>query len=299
MPTTRFGKQLCAILTACCLQIDEAYAKETIGGYFQEVDRLQDKEWGTTVPAEAKLTRGTDNYTDRNLVVFKTALAVQSSANGLVNAVQKKWPIEFLIDQSISFFNSLFEPEIVSNAASNDTVESPLSSQENQLQSSLAGQTTGLANTIGDARSQREISELTQALATTPNGPFVATVESPSSVATGDFSGEEGLNIAGILNVFAYDSGRLQDGDRVRLTIRDSRGVVYSGSVTLTFAGTTIRRSARRGIVNVTITALNEGSSPPNTGGLRVSGDVEGSRSGNFELTTGRSGTLVVRVLGN
>ena len=102
-----------------------------------------------------------------------------------------------------------------------------------------------------------------------------------------------------MLNVLAFDSGNLQDGDRVRLTVRDSRGVVLSRNITLTFGGTTSRTLARRGLVNVTITALNEGSSPPNTGGLRVSGDVAGSRSGNFNLSVGRSGTLAVRVLGN
>lgn len=175
----------------------------------------------------------------------------------------------------------------------------PFLQAETQMQSNLAGSTTGLTSPIGGARTQREMDELHNLLAATPDGPFVATVESPSGVSTGDFTGEEGLNIAGVLNVFAFDSGSLQDGDRVRLTVRDSRGIVLSKTITLTFGGQTSRVSARRGLVNVTIRALNEGSSPPNTGGLRVSGDVAGSRSGNFNLTTGGSGTLAVRVLGN
>lgn len=173
------------------------------------------------------------------------------------------------------------------------------SREELEAQGYLTSQTTGLASPLGNARTQRDAEELRQVLATTPDGPFVATVESPSGTSTGGFSGEEGLNIAGVLNVFAFDSGQLQDGDRVRLTVRDSRGVVFNQTITLTFGGRTSRVSTTRGLVNVTITALNEGTDPPNTGGLRVSGDVAGNRNGNFDLNVGQSGTLAVRVLGN
>lgn len=175
----------------------------------------------------------------------------------------------------------------------------PFRSSEANLHLSLAGQTTGLASSLGDARPIRSPDpELERVLATDPRSPFVTTVETPSGVSTGGFSGEEGLNIAGVLNVLAFDSGNLQDGDRVRLTVRDSRGVVLSRTITLTFGGSNAAVSVRRGLVNVTITALNEGTDPPNTGGLRVSGDVSGQRNGNFNLRTGQSGTLAVRVLG-
>ncbi|WP_133260424.1 hypothetical protein [Rhodovulum sp. BSW8] len=171
---------------------------------------------------------------------------------------------------------------------------------ENEMHAAFGDYTTGLASSIGDARAVRSPDpELDRVLATDPRSPFTTTVESPSGISTGGFTGEEGLNIAGVLNVLAFDSGNLQDGDQVRLTVRDSRGVILSRNITLTFGGSTSRLSARRGLVNVTITALNEGTSPPNTGGLRVSGDVAGSRRGNFNLTRGQSGTLAVRVLGN
>lgn len=193
---------------------------------------------------------------------------------------------------------------VISNETSelesrSETLTVPFSFLESQMQSSLAGQTTGLTSHIGDARSNQAASELQRILSTTPDGPFVASVQSPSGTSTGGFAGDEGLNIAGILNVFAFDSGNLQDGDRVRITVRDSQGVRLSQVFTLTFGGRTSRVSARRGLVNVTITALNEGTAPPNTGGLRLSGDVAGSRARNFELRTGQSGTLAVRVLGN
>jgi hypothetical protein len=176
----------------------------------------------------------------------------------------------------------------------------PFSRAERQMQNSIAGQTSGLASTLGSARSTQAIDpELARILATDPRSPFVATVETPTGVATGGFSGEQGLNVAGVLNVLALDSGQLQDGDQVRLTVRDSRGVIVTRDIILTFGGSTVRTSARRGLVNVTITALNEGTAPPNTGGLRVSGDTSGSRSRNFELRQGQSGTLAVRVLGN
>ncbi len=171
---------------------------------------------------------------------------------------------------------------------------------EQQLHSSLAGSTTGLSSHIGDARGGSLVDpELERALSAAANSPFVTTVETPSGVSTGAFTGQEGLNIAGVLNVLTFDSGNLQDGDRVRLTVRDSRGVVLRRTITLTFGGSRSAVSARRGIVNVTITALNEGSSPPNTGGLRVSGEVAGTRSRNFNLSAGQSGTIAVRVLGN
>ena len=105
------------------------------------------------------------------------------------------------------------------------------------------------------------------------------------------------MNIAGILNIFAFDSAT-QDGDRVQLTVRDSRGTILSRAITLTNAGSSANVLARRGIANVTITALNEGRYPPNTGGLRVRGSVSGVRSGNFNLSRVQSGTLTVRVLG-
>lgn len=179
--------------------------------------------------------------------------------------------------------------------------ETRLTSAERALQTSLNGQTTGLASHIGPARPQipRVIDPaVQQVLALEPRTPFTTTVVNPTTVSTGAFTGTEGLNIAGVLNVLARDSGNLQDGDIVRLIVRDSQGVRLDRTLTLTFAGSTSRVAARPGIATVTITALNLGSAPPNTGGLRVSGDVAGSRSGNFNLQVGQSGTLAVRVLG-
>jgi hypothetical protein len=167
-----------------------------------------------------------------------------------------------------------------------------------QFSERLADLTTGTASHIGGARTTADAAALSQVLAAVPNGPFVTTVERPGTTASGAFTGEEGLNIAGVLRVFAFDSGNLQDGDRVRLTVRDARGIVLEDTITLTFGGRTSTLQARRGLVNVTITALNLGTAPPNTGGLRVSGDVAGSRSGNFNLNVGQSGTIAVRVLG-
>lgn len=172
---------------------------------------------------------------------------------------------------------------------------------ERQLQAGLASQTTGLTSHIGQARPSNGAAldpALAQTLATELRSPYVIAVENQNRRSTGTFAGTEGVNIAGALNVFAFDSGNLQDGDRVRLTVRDSTGTILTRNITLTFAGATARATARRGFVNVTITALNNGSVPPNTGGLRVSGEVAGSQARNFNLNPGESGTLVVRVLG-
>ena len=185
------------------------------------------------------------------------------------------------------------------------------------LQESLAGQTTGLAPPIGDARfgpwwhtpwhtQPTDVSDTSPPELLPPLPPRlpdwrrrkdVVPPLPPRKPASGQLLGGKGLNIAGILNIFAFDSAT-QDGDRVQLTVRDSRGTILSRAITLTNAGSSATVLARRGIANVTITALNEGKYPPNTGGLRVRGSVSGVRSGNFNLSRGQSGTLTVRVLG-
>ena len=185
------------------------------------------------------------------------------------------------------------------------------------LQEALARQTTGLAPPIGDARSgpwwhtpwhtrPTDVSDTSPPELLPPLPPRlpdwrrrkdVVPPLPPRKPASGQLLGGKGLNIAGILNVFAFDSAR-QDGDSVQLTVRDSRGTILSRTITLKNAGSSANVLARRGIANVTITALNEGKYPPNTGGLRVRGSVSGVRSGNFNLSRGQSGTLTVRVLG-
>lgn len=188
---------------------------------------------------------------------------------------------------------------------------------EEALQKRLAGQTTGLAPRIGDARfgpwwhtprhtRPTDISDTSPPELLPPLPPRlpdwrrrkdVVPPLPPRKPTPGQLLGGKGLNIAGILNIFAFDSAT-QDGDRVQLTVRDSRGTILSRAITLTNAGSSANVLARRGIANVTITALNEGKYPPNTGGLRVRGSVSGVRSGNFNLSRGQSGTLTVRVLG-
>ena len=191
--------------------------------------------------------------------------------------------------------------------------------EELALQESLAGQTTGLVPPIGDARFgphwthtpptlEMDVSDTSPPELLPPLPPRlpdwrrrskdVVPPLPPRKPTPGQLLGGKGLNIAGILNVFAFDSAR-QDGDSVQLTVRDSRGTILSRAITLTNAGSSATVLARRGIANVTITALNEGRYPPNTGGLRVRGSVSGVRSGNFNLSRGQSGTLTVRVLGN
>lgn len=197
----------------------------------------------------------------------------------------------------------LFAPSITTSTVTTEieqTQSLPFLAIESSLHAGLSSQTTGLASPLGSVRPTRSPDpELERALAMELDSPFTTSVETPDTKSSGAFTGAEGLNVAGLLNVFAYDSGRLEDGDRVRLTVTDSRGVQLNRDILLTFGGTTSTVSARRGIVKVKITALNVGSAPPNTGGLRVSGEVSGNRSGNFNLSQGQSGTLVVRVLGN
>ena len=91
-----------------------------------------------------------------------------------------------------------------------------------------------------------------------------------------------------------FDSGNLEDGDIVRLEVRSSNGVnLGPTNVTLTFAGQTFSPAVAAGPVQVKLTAVNEGSVPPNTGGLNILSTVtRGQSNQNFSLQTGGSGSL-------
>ncbi|MBB3995860.1 hypothetical protein GGR95_003524 [Sulfitobacter undariae] len=86
-----------------------------------------------------------------------------------------------------------------------------------------------------------------------------------------------------------------EDGDRVRLRVRDSSGQVMDESKTLRNAGTGFSPAVRAGSISISIEALNEGSSGPNTGTIVVHSKVtKGPSSQQYNLKTGDTGTLMV-----
>ena len=86
----------------------------------------------------------------------------------------------------------------------------------------------------------------------------------------------------------------VEDGDIVRLEVRSSNGVnLGPTNVTLTNAGQIFSPAVAAGPVQVTLTAVNEGSLPPNTGGLNILSTVtRGQSNQEFSLQTGGSGSL-------
>ena len=92
-----------------------------------------------------------------------------------------------------------------------------------------------------------------------------------------------------------FDSGALEDGDLVAVTIGSGSGSEDLGTVSLTFAGQVFTRDIASGAVELRLTALNEGTSPPNTGGVNIlSPIIAGPANQNFNLSTGETGVLRV-----
>lgn len=93
-----------------------------------------------------------------------------------------------------------------------------------------------------------------------------------------------------------FDSGNLQDGDRVSLQVRSRSGLnLAPTNITLTFAGQVFSVPVTPGPVEVGLTALNVGTSPPNTGGLRILSPIDsGPANQNFNLNEGQTGILRV-----
>jgi hypothetical protein len=95
------------------------------------------------------------------------------------------------------------------------------------------------------------------------------------------------------LSFRVFDFGS-QDGDRVRIELRSLDGAqVLAGDLSLLNAGTLFNPVISAGPVELQLTALNEGSLSPNTGGLNILSNVtSGPANQQFNLLTGESGTL-------
>lgn len=92
-----------------------------------------------------------------------------------------------------------------------------------------------------------------------------------------------------------FDSG-IEDGDIVRLEVRSLNGVnINPTNVTLTNQGQIFSPAVAAGPVQVRLTAINEGSISPNTGGLNILSTVtRGPSNQNFNLNQGESGLLSI-----
>lgn len=125
----------------------------------------------------------------------------------------------------------------------------------------------------------------------------------------GSGSGGGGGSTAGFSNITAvlgsdnilsfnlFDNAA-QDGDRVALSVTSpGRTFLSRANVTLTNAGEVFSPVVVPGVVTVVVTALNQGTSGANTGGLNVLNQVTvGTASQTYNLSTGQKGVLRIRV---
>lgn len=114
--------------------------------------------------------------------------------------------------------------------------------------------------------------------------------------STGGFSDVE-IPANALFRVRLFDSGNLEDGDIVDVILFSGANPDGDpiGSVRLTFAGQEFDRQIAPGPVELRLTALNEGTSSPNTGGVQILSDViSGPKNQNFNLYEGETGVLRV-----
>ncbi len=81
------------------------------------------------------------------------------------------------------------------------------------------------------------------------------------------------------------------DGDRISISLN---GVQVKSNLTITGSRTKVTLTLRVGPNQVTIKALNEGDSSPNTAAIKVLDVVEGNPSQNYDLLTGEAATMTV-----
>jgi len=96
---------------------------------------------------------------------------------------------------------------------------------------------------------------------------------------------------AASINLTMTDNGALVDGDMVSVGVN---GATIVPSLTLTGGGTIVPVSLTAGLNTLSITALNEGSSPPNTAELQISNVTSGSATQDWRLLSGQVGTLKI-----
>lgn len=86
-----------------------------------------------------------------------------------------------------------------------------------------------------------------------------------------------------------------EDGDRVRLKITDADGLVLEEVFTLRNSGHFFAPNARAGGITLSLEALSEGSSSPNTGTITILSRITaGPNEQEYSLTRGQVGELVI-----
>jgi hypothetical protein len=115
-------------------------------------------------------------------------------------------------------------------------------------------------------------------------------------ISSGGFSDiTAALAAGGVLNFNLFDSG-IPDGDSVALRVTSNgKTVLNVPQITLSTAGAQFAPTVQAGTVGIFITALNEGSVPPNTGGVNVQNVTSGHATQTYSVNTGQTAVLKVK----
>jgi hypothetical protein len=115
-------------------------------------------------------------------------------------------------------------------------------------------------------------------------------------ISSGGFSDITAALAAGsVLNFNLFDSG-IPDGDSVALRVTSNgKTVLNVPQITLSTSGAQFAPTVQAGTVGIFITALNEGSVPPNTGGVNVQNVTAGHATQTYSVNTGQTAVLKVK----
>jgi hypothetical protein len=94
------------------------------------------------------------------------------------------------------------------------------------------------------------------------------------------------------ISITLTDDGALVDGDRVDVFLNGAK--VIDNHTLVGGAGTVFVLDLLSGSNELRVTALNEGTSPPNTAQLKISDVASGAAVQSWQLLTGQSGSLVI-----
>ncbi|HSV15020.1 MAG TPA: FecR domain-containing protein [Tepidisphaeraceae bacterium] len=163
------------------------------------------------------------------------------------------------------------------------------------LQNALASHTGNDART--DAIQYQSVTTLvSHGVITSSGGSTSGGGGGAGGVSSGGFSDiSVTLGSGGVLTFRLFDAGT-PDGDQVALRVISNGSTVLNvPSITLTNTGTQFSPKVSAGNVAISLTALNDGSIPPNTGGVTLQNVTAGHAQQTYSVNTGQVATLQVK----
>ena len=123
---------------------------------------------------------------------------------------------------------------------------------------------------------------------------WTSAIHRPSrSSGPGDHGGLSDVTVnARRISITLTDDGSLVDGDRVDVFLNGTK--VIDNHTLVGGAGTVFLLDLLPGSNTLQVTALNEGTSSPNTAQLAISNVTVGAALQSWRLLTGQSGSLVI-----